>query len=76
MITVVQVVEVCGVWVRAVLSRTGLPRPPPGSWPTIVSELSTGRLLLSVMVSALPLGTVIRGGCQVVPPIWAFLVIA
>jgi len=42
---------------------------PPGSWPTITKEVSTGKLFVSVMlrlVVAPVYGTIINGGCQVV----------
>jgi len=52
-----------------------VPKPPP-SWPSMTSEVgillgapvvAKVRLLIRVIVNGWPLGTVIKGGCQVAP---------
>src|ERR1700674_303385 len=40
---------------------------PVPNWPTITNDVSTGRLLVSVMVKPLPVGTVINTGDQPAP---------
>src|ERR1700688_5007135 len=41
--------------------------------PTIVKEVSTGKLLFRVMLRVLPVGTRISGGCHVVPCVLPFV---
>ena len=62
---------------RGPLSLTGVPKLPlavgavAAAWPRMTIEVSTGRAFAKLIVRLVPVatyGTVIRGGCQVVPP--------
>src|ERR1700693_4103328 len=62
--TVVRVVAVCAWCCGRPTSRTGWPTPfgsADGSCPTMVSEVGTGRLLVSVRVRAVVLKPVVLG---------------